>query len=277
MPAQSCNCKRAEVPTRYAIAVWNYLTPETRVIDLIREFVASGYNTISLSSSQFRRNNNHETEAVADIVHSEGLGVTIHCAFDFGAQGVQHARELFGDHLLAVTFDPLMQYEPRGTFYDTATMMPTVSQILSATEGSTLRVGVEDFPLDLSAVQFYHDDLTELMANPRYGMLLDVGHLNIRLRACRYFAGMSVRDYIRAIPVPIIEVHLHDNHGIRDEHGPFGQGTVDFAGIASALRQVGFSGVSTVEIAPSLHNSTPAMAKPHAHAALAKWRTLWET
>ena len=62
-----------------------------------------------------------------------------------------------------------------------------------------------------------------------YGMLIDVGHMNMRLHGEAYFAGQSVRDYLAAAGRPIFEVHLHDNDGRADQHLPLGRGTIDFS------------------------------------------------
>jgi sugar phosphate isomerase/epimerase len=91
-----------------------------------------------------------------------------------------------------------------------------------------------------------------------------------------YFEGVSVAEYLQRVPLPVVEVHLHDNNGERDEHGPFGLGNVDFDEVGEALKAIDFAGVSTIEIAPSFHGSTPADSKPHARASLATWRAIWE-
>jgi sugar phosphate isomerase/epimerase len=87
---------------------------------------------------------------------------------------------------------------------------------------------------------------------------------------------MSVADYIGRLPLPIVEVHLHDNNGQKDEHGHFGLGNIDFGEVAAALKSVGFDGVSTIEIAPSFHGSTPAESKPRARESLERWKAIWE-
>ena len=259
---------------RYATAIWNYTEPGVPLPDLVREFVDFGYDTISLSSGQFPDFDDPSLRETAALVRDRGLGVTIHGAFDFGVEGVARALDLFGDAVLAATFDPLTEVDSCGSSYATARMAPVVAEILRRSEGSGLRVGIEDLPLDTHALDTYRADLGPLTENPRYGMLLDVGHLNLRLRRWSYYQSLSVADTITRIPIPIVEAHLHDNNGEGDQHGHFGFGNVDFAAVAEALRSVGFEGVSTVEIAPSFHNSTPAASKPHSQASLAEWRAL---
>jgi sugar phosphate isomerase/epimerase len=229
---------------------------------------------VALSSGQFGEAQAEELREAADVVEAEGLGVTLHCAFDFGVEGVQQALDLYGDRLVAITFDPLSEVDSCGSSFATGRMAPVLAEILRRTEGSRVRVGIEDLPLDAHALQTYGKDLEPLLASDRYGMLLDVGHLNLRRRRWPYFQGLSVEEYVARIPVPIVEAHLHDNQGETDQHGHFGLGNVDFPAVAEALRVYGSGGVSTIEIAPSFHGSTPAESKPHAQASLARWRQL---
>jgi len=259
---------------RYAIAIWNYTEPDVPLPRLVSEFADFGYDTISFSSGQFGDRAAPEMRETAALIRDRGLGVTLHCAFDFGAEGVRHVLDLFGEAVLAVTFDPLAEVDSCGSSFATGRMAPVLAEILRHTEGSALRVAIEDLPLDARALDHYRADLGPLLGD-RYGMLLDVGHLNMRLRRWSYFAGLSIADYITGIPVPIVEAHLHDNHGEGDQHAPLGFGNLDFAAVAEGLKLAGFDGVSTVEIAPTFHGSTPAESKPHSQASLAQWKALW--
>jgi sugar phosphate isomerase/epimerase len=182
----------------------------------------------------------------------------------------------FGERLRVLTMDPCMTADSCGYSYDGARMARFLRQVEEATRATSVRFGVEDFPLDALALERDRAGLEPLLRCPRYGALIDLGHLNLRLKSGGYFRRLSPADYIRRVPVPILEVHVHDNAGDRDSHGPIGFGNVAFEEIARALRAVGFDGVSTIEIAPSFHGSTPAASKPRATESLERWRTLWE-
>ncbi|MBM3499926.1 MAG: sugar phosphate isomerase/epimerase [Armatimonadetes bacterium] len=261
---------------RYATAIWNYAEPEVRLVDLVREFASFGYDTISLSSGQFGDPEGRELREAAELIAETDLAMTLHCGFAFGVDGVQQALDLLGERLLAITFDPLSEVDSCGSRFATGQMAPVLAEILRRTAGSAVRVGIEDLPLDARALDTYRADLGPLVETGRYGMLLDVGHLNLRRRQWPYFRGLSVAEYVERIPVPIIEAHLHDNNGQADQHGHFGFGDLDFGSVAEALKAVGFEGVSTIEIAPSFHDSSPPESKPHARASLEQWKQLWE-
>ena len=247
---------------RYATAIWNYAEPGVDLADLVAEFAGFGYDAISLSSSQWAK--------------LDDLLVTAHSGFNIAIDDATRLVEWLGDSLHAITFDPMMGMDSRGMLFEASAMAELIAEILVATDGTELLVAVEDFPLDDTALSFYADGLSRILAHPRYGILIDVGHLNMRLRKEGYFGGQSIEDYIRRVPMPIAEVHIHDNDGTGDQHGPLGFGNCDFQAVADALKSVGFDGVSTIEIAPSFHDRTPAESKPDSAASLATWKQLWE-
>jgi len=78
------------------------------------------------------------------------------------------------------------------------------------------------------------------------GILLDLGHVNLAL-ATDWCSCGSADEFIRALPAPVLEVHLHDNHGETDEHLPPGEGDADLVGAMGALVRLGFRGPLTVE------------------------------
>lgn len=261
---------------RYATAIWNYVEPDVGLTDLIEEFVGFGYDAISFSSTQLPRLEEQEACEIASLIAERGLAVTLHCSFDITSADVERALGLFGEALHAMTFDAAMVWETRGGLYDAARMAPMLSDVIAMSDGTQLRVGVEDFPLDDAALDFYRSDLEPLLTCPRYGILIDVGHLNMRLNGGGYFEGVSVAEYLARVPLPVVEVHLHDNSGDRDEHGHFGSGNIDFEEVARVLKAIDFRGVSTIEICPGMHDSTPEESKPHSRASLAAWKALWE-
>jgi sugar phosphate isomerase/epimerase len=57
------------------------------------------------------------------------------------------------------------------------------------------------------------------------GFILDVGHANTNGNVEKF---LELRDHV-------IHVHIHDNHGSKDEHLPVGTGTVPWEKVAAAL------------------------------------------
>ncbi|HUT36304.1 MAG TPA: sugar phosphate isomerase/epimerase [Planctomycetota bacterium] len=261
---------------RYGIAVWNFREEGVPLVRLVEEFADSGFDAVSFLPGQIVQCSDGEAQELLSLLRERDLVATVHGNFQMASADVETLVARLGDRLVALTMDAAMTADSCGHFYDGQKMAHFLAEIEDATDGTPLRFGVEDFPLDRLALDRYRDDLGPLLDCPRYGTLIDLGHLNLRVRQADYFRSMTPADYIRRVPLPIIEVHVHDNKGERDSHGPIGFGTVAFAEIAAALREVGFDGISTIEIAPSFHGSTPAASKPRASESLQAWRALWE-
>ena len=80
------------------------------------------------------------------------------------------------------------------------------------------------------------------------GMLLDIGHMNIHVTT----TGLAVGDYVASLPLPVIDLHMHDNDGTADQHLPLGEGTLALAETAGALGALGYDGPATIEVCPGL-------------------------
>lgn len=64
------------------------------------------------------------------------------------------------------------------------------------------------------------------------GVTLDVGHAHL--------AGLSLPALVQRLGRRLRHLHIHDNDGSADLHLPVGQGTVDWAGLVSALQEIGY-------------------------------------
>lgn len=80
--------------------------------------------------------------------------------------------------------------------------------------------------------------LVEAVGSEWFGWCFDVGHAN-----CFGF-GPSV---VAECAVPPLSLHLQDNHGGGDEHLIPGDGTLDWDGVAEALKAVGYAGDCVLE------------------------------
>jgi sugar phosphate isomerase/epimerase len=58
------------------------------------------------------------------------------------------------------------------------------------------------------------------------GFIFDVGHAN---------TNGNVEDFLK-LKDQVIHMHVHDNHGERDEHLPVGNGTVPWKKVAQAMK-----------------------------------------
>jgi sugar phosphate isomerase/epimerase len=104
------------------------------------------------------------------------------------------------------------------------------------------------------------DDLGEVLAAvPGLGITLDVGHAQLLTEINTSFA--IIERHFESIR----HVHLHDNNGgtgvADDLHLPIGDGSVDFAGILSALLRKGYQGTMTLEVEKEFLASSLARVK----------------
>ena len=105
--------------------------------------------------------------------------------------------------------------------------------------------------------------LRDAVAHPALGLTLDVGH-------CRALREGAPQDVLRRHAADLVALHLDDHRAGRHEHLAFGEGEIDFAAVAAAVRDVGFQGPLEVEL--SRH---AAMAPAVAEASLAFLRPLF--
>ena len=74
-----------------------------------------------------------------------------------------------------------------------------------------------------------HKKILEALDSPYARFCLDVGHLLA-------FAGTPWQEWLDCLAGWLGQIHLHDNHGSKDEHLPIGGGKFDFAGLFSYLK-----------------------------------------
>jgi len=114
------------------------------------------------------------------------------------------------------------------------------------------------FPIALENLALSEEDLLkgpealkDLLARfPQYGFCLDVGHALVELGPRGPFL------YLEALGEKLLHLHLHDNHGQRDDHLPVGTGSVPWEKLAPFLK--GFSGTAALEVgggAPGVRQS----------------------
>ena len=72
------------------------------------------------------------------------------------------------------------------------------------------------------------EKLLEGIGSPRVGFCFDTGHWLL-------FSRKGLDDWMRGLGRWLFALHIHDNHGEKDEHLPPGDGTFDFGALFSIL------------------------------------------
>ncbi|KGQ22910.1 sugar phosphate isomerase/epimerase family protein [Thermus filiformis] len=104
------------------------------------------------------------------------------------------------------------------------------------------------FPLALENLALSPEDLIQgpeelkalLERFPQYGFCLDVGHALVEL------GPKGPLLYLEALGDRLVHLHLHDNHGLRDDHLPVGAARVPWEALGPLL--AGFSGTAALEV-----------------------------
>ncbi len=120
--------------------------------------------------------------------------------------------------------------------------MSAMTSLLSMAEKLHLSVCVENmFPRSLSLV--LPEDFDAVFKNFANAKLtLDTGHAHI----CG--GTERIEAFIRRFPDRIGHVHASDNRGRDDDHLPIGAGTIDFARVVKALKEIGYDKTITLEV-----------------------------
>lgn len=82
--------------------------------------------------------------------------------------------------------------------------------------------------------------LLNAMDSPHFGHCFDVGHF-------RLFSKVSMEEWFRQLGKRIIEVHIHDNNGGKDEHLPPEDGDIDFTAFFELLGKCAQDVICTIE------------------------------
>jgi len=79
------------------------------------------------------------------------------------------------------------------------------------------------------------------------GVCLDLGHAHMTV---------GIADAVSVLGKRIVTLHVHDNHGLKDEHLWPGDGSIDWVGAAKAIEGLGKPPAAVLEIAKTLGEAT---------------------
>ena len=115
---------------------------------------------------------------------------------------------------------------------------------LEAVAGSAVPIALENLALDEEAFLRTPAELRALADRHALRTCLDFGHAHVQ--GTRQGTD-AVAAYLAALGPTVAHLHVHGNHGARDEHLASDQGTLDYAPYAAFLRD--FTGTLCLEIA----------------------------
>jgi|GEM_PF-1361837 len=257
---------------KYAVALGEIGTEGKALLGQVRSFADAGFDVMSFSPEQLIALTEKERSELRVCLDERKLQCTLHGSFDTPASDLHHLAGLLAGGLVSVTFDPILHWTAAGYLYDTPRMCGYLAELDGDAVTYGFSYGIEDFPETAAAFRFYRENLAPLAATSRLGILVDVGHLHLSRCKYGYHTDVTTEEYFAGLPLPLLEVHLSDNHGKKDEHLPLGAGEIDFHAVARGLAQLGFDGLSTIEIVPSQHGGDPEQLPSQTSDSLAFWR-----
>ncbi|HID42245.1 MAG TPA: sugar phosphate isomerase/epimerase [Archaeoglobaceae archaeon] len=86
-------------------------------------------------------------------------------------------------------------------------------------------------------------DICEIIDNiPELHLAFDFGHANIQI------GNKGIEKFFDRFWYKIEHLHIHDNHGIYDEHLIPGEGAIDYENITKKIKEINFEGFGIIEL-----------------------------
>jgi sugar phosphate isomerase/epimerase len=171
---------------------------------------------------------------MASRLRDQGLSITLHGPFYDLAPGAMDKKVLRATReRLRQAFDLVPLFEPASivchTGYDSKrynddkdlwldTALETWAPLVQDLEGTTTTLMIEN------VYEKTPDILLRLLKGlhtRKAGFCFDAGHMNA-------FSDTSLQGWLDELGPFVKELHIHDNHGIRDDHLAIGAGNIDF-------------------------------------------------
>jgi sugar phosphate isomerase/epimerase len=255
---------------RIGIAVWNH--KGMGFLEHVEYFARAGFRAVSALGAQFVQIDEETGDRLAELLRRHGLAFTIH--HKLPGDEKPPTPEEFPSHV-----DIFLRWQLRhglltGLTFDVGAdpdvWLSHLRRTLEAFRDEEAFVCCEDFPLN--------DDAGARLGGldrefPRLGILVDLGHMNLRITKADPAQDMprAVERYLRAIPLPIRELHVHNNDGARDQHQHLGAGTLPVAAAGATLRELAFDGISTIEFVPGWNDIPSPEGYELARASARTW------
>ena len=171
---------------------------------------------------------------MASLLRHEGLSITLHGPFYDLAPGAMDKKILKATReRLRQAFDLIPLFEPASvvchTGYDSKrydedkdlwleTAMETWAPLAGDLQGTKTTLMLENVYERTPAMLLR---LIKGLNTKKVGFCFDTGHMNA-------FSETNLKGWLDHLGPFVKELHIHDNHGIRDDHLAIGAGNIDF-------------------------------------------------
>lgn len=199
---------------------------------------------IGLDARALDKCSHSEFRAISDRLHAQSLKITLHAPFMDLSPGSADPKVWSVTRIrFEQTLEAVRIFQPRTvvchTGYDEKRYggMKALwlerslafwswfgKEVISEGAAFVLENVYEKTPRDLEVL---FDHLKEF----KPGFCLDTGHQAV-------FASEPIDSWVESMQSHLVQLHLHDNTGMRDEHLGLGRGTVDFPGLLNGLKSI---------------------------------------
>ncbi len=197
--------------------------------------------------------NRHNFLNLAKFLEGEGLSCTLHAPFNDMMPGAQDEYILKASRdKLRCCFDLIEIFKPKSVVCHLGYLDCVHSYNLEQWLDNSLEtwrdlvIIAENQNTPIMFENTYehgprvHKMLLEALDSPSARFCLDVGHLLA-------FARMPWHNWLASLEHWLGQLHLHDNHGFRDEHLPVDKGDFDFATLFFYLKTKKIKPIITLE------------------------------
>jgi len=124
------------------------------------------------------------------------------------------------------------------------------SECLNHAKKRDIKLTLENFSL---SANYPYSHPKEMVALARkldgLGITFDIGHAYLGKRMTKVSAPeQKIASEIKLMREYLAHVHIHDNHGEKDEHLPPGEGNINFKPIMRALKEINYDGWLILEL-----------------------------
>ena len=249
------------------LAIWHY--PTRNDLENVKFFADHGFNAVSMHGRAMAKVGMNETLGAdfAAAIRENNMVLTAHsklplshseeevAIFKRDVDAIAKWQKQYG-LLEVLSFDVAQEVRDN--------VMPYIEYVLQYEQFG--KIALEDFGVTADE----RAQIEPLKGNPRFGYLLDLGHMNIRIHGintepinlfrnspseCPQTDKPGYNEFLQAFrskEFPIFEIHLHNNDGVGDLHDFLERGTIDMQAIANILKEMNFKGVVTIETVPRL-------------------------
>ena len=269
------------------LAIWHY--PQRNDLENLQFFADNGFGAVSMHGRAMAKVGMNEEfgEAFASIIRERGLVLTAHsklplahseeevAIFKRDIDAIASWQKKYG-LLEVLSFDVAQEVRDN--------VMPYIEYVLGYEQFG--KIALEDF----GVTEAERAQIEPLKGNKRFGYLLDIGHMNIRIHGkntepidlfrnspseCPQCDNPGYNEFLQAFrskEFPIFELHLHNNDGVGDLHSMLETGTIDMHAFADILKELHYDGIVTIESVPRLCNYFGDEADEKILETLAYWK-----